>query len=102
MVDSAEPMDIDQAEIECNQPDIQPSGSTTSAKTFTDSKVQCSLLKPRSRGKLNRQIKTLKQKIKRRDLKISNMKDIIRELKNSGNTNESLDTVLSNYFEGNE
>lgn len=63
-------MDIDQAEIECSQPEIQPSTSTTSAKTFADRKVQCSLLKPRSRVKLRRQIKTLKQKIKRNEASV--------------------------------
>lgn len=50
---------------------------------------------------LRRKVKSLKQKIHRRDVKISTMKDVIREIKNSGHSNDSLNTVLQNYFEGN-
>lgn len=49
---------------------------------------------------LRRKIKTLKQKVNRRDLKISNMKQLIMEIKESGHSNESLNTVLQKYFEG--
>lgn len=91
-------MDIDSNDIQ-TKPN-QPSTSTILPKTFVDRKIQCSLVKLKTQGKLRRQVKTLKQKVKRRDLKVTNMKDIIRELKSSGNTNESLDCVLRNYFEG--
>lgn len=49
---------------------------------------------------MRRQIKTLKQKVRRKNLKISTMKDVIREISSSGYNNENLNTVLKNYFEG--
>lgn len=45
-------------------------------------------------------MKSLREKVKRRDIKISNMKDVINELSRSGCSNENLDNVLKNYFEG--
>lgn len=49
---------------------------------------------------LRRKIKTLKQKVKRKNVKIENMTQLIKEIKNSGQSNEPLLTVLENYFEG--
>lgn len=49
---------------------------------------------------LRRKVKTLKQKVKRRDVKISNMKDVIRSISKSGHSNENLDEVLKKHFEG--
>lgn len=50
---------------------------------------------------LRRKVKTLKQKVSRRDIKISNMKGVISEIKKSGHSTENLDIVLNKYFEGN-
>lgn len=49
---------------------------------------------------LQKKVKSLREKVKRRDIKISNMKDVISELSRSGCSNENLDNVLKNYFEG--
>lgn len=76
--------------------------TSTNLKSFVNCETQCTILKPKNSryNSLRRQVKTLRQKVKRRDLKISNMKDIIKEIKNSGFNNENLNTVLKNYFEG--
>ncbi|CAH1106676.1 unnamed protein product [Psylliodes chrysocephalus] len=42
---------------------------------------------------LQRKVKTLKQKVKRRDVKITNMKDVINEISKSGHSNENLDEL---------
>lgn len=78
------------------------SSSKSVSKTSIDCASQCTLLKPKEVKyiKMKRQVKTLKQKIKRKDLKISNMKEIITELKQKGYSNNNLEMVLRNYFEG--
>lgn len=50
---------------------------------------------------MKKRVKTLKQKIKRRDRKILNMKDLIEKISSSGYSNENLNVILKNYFEGN-
>lgn len=76
-----------------------PSTSATAMKTFVDKEAQ-TVGNYATVTSLKRTVKTLKQKIKRRDIKISNMKDVIREISNSGYSNAKLDEVLKNYFEG--
>lgn len=49
---------------------------------------------------LRRKVKTLKQKVNRKNLKIRNMKEVISTIKKSGHSNENLDIVLEKYFEG--
>ncbi|KAG5892120.1 hypothetical protein JTB14_032343 [Gonioctena quinquepunctata] len=49
---------------------------------------------------LQRKVKTLKQKVKRRDVKISNMKEVIHSISKSGHSNEKLDEILKKHFEG--
>ena len=91
-------MDLNQEQIELSL----PSTSTALSQTFVDCSTQCSLVRPKNLSciKLRRQVKTLKQKVRRRDLKISNMTDVINEIKQNGYSNENLDVVLRNYFEG--
>lgn len=68
-------------------------------KTFTDNATQVELMNPHDRI-LKKKIKTLQQKVRRKNVKISNMKDVIKEIKKCGYSNENLDIVLGNYFEG--
>lgn len=49
---------------------------------------------------MRRKIKTLKQKVRRRDIKIRNMKELIQQISQNGHTTEDMDSVLKNYFEG--
>lgn len=49
---------------------------------------------------LQRKVKTLKQKVRRRDLKIFSMKEVIEKISKSGFSNENLHAVLKHYFEG--
>lgn len=47
-----------------------------------------------------RKIKALKGKVKRRDVKIKEMKDLISEFSKRGYNTENLNVVLKNHFEG--
>lgn len=47
-----------------------------------------------------RTIKTLKQKIKRQNIKIESLAMLIEELKKKSCTTDNLTSVLSSYFEG--
>jgi DNA transposase THAP9 len=49
---------------------------------------------------LRRKIKTLNQKIRRRNVKISSMAELIKRMKESGHNNENLNSVMENYFTG--
>lgn len=49
---------------------------------------------------LRKKIKSLQQKVRRKNSKIENMRDLIIELRKNSCSNESLDDVLKNYFEG--
>lgn len=50
--------------------------------------------------KLKRKVKTLQQKLRRRDEKISTMKDLIKQLKKRGHITDEVKDILGNYFEG--
>lgn len=75
-----------------------PSTSTTLDKKLLDKETQT--LPDNTVTKLRRKVKTLKQKVIRKNIKISNMKEVIIAIKNSGHSNGNLDTVLNKYFEG--
>lgn len=82
--------------------DIIDIPSTSAGPTrFLDKEVQT---KPDNNKRkitlLRQKVKNLKQKVKRRDQKIATMKQLISEIKNSGHSNDSLNTVLEKYFEG--
>ncbi|KAB0795517.1 hypothetical protein PPYR_12356, partial [Photinus pyralis] len=77
--------------------DCPPSTSTAYVATSKDCGTQT--LASSSVTALRRQIKTLKQKVRRRDLKLSSMKEVINEISKSGHSNTNLDAVLKNYFE---
>lgn len=49
---------------------------------------------------LRRKVRSLSQKVRRRNIKISSMKNIIDEITNRGYGNEKLDCILKNYFGG--
>ncbi|CAG9764501.1 unnamed protein product [Ceutorhynchus assimilis] len=100
-LDSCDPIDIDLIQTPLEScPSASTTPLTTPQRTFTDCGIQCSIIEPRSadREKFSKEIKTLKQKVRRKDIKIKNMKEIIRELKKTGNSSEGLDTVLRKYF----
>ena len=73
-------------------------GPSTSTQQFIDAETQTPT--DNKQYILRRKLKTLKQKVRRRDLKISNMKEVITAISKSGFSNENLDAVLKNYFEG--
>lgn len=63
---------------------------TQTTETTLDNRIQL----------LERKVKSLRQKLRRKDVKISTMEVAINRIKKSGPTNESLDTVLKRYFKG--
>ncbi|KAG5877774.1 hypothetical protein JTB14_007210 [Gonioctena quinquepunctata] len=75
-----------------------PSTSTSSqVQTLIDCETQTV---PYKDILLQRKVKTLKQKVKRRDVNISNMKEVIHSISKSGRSNEKLDEILKKHFEG--
>lgn len=95
----AETMDVDMS-IDTSYDDAGPSSSGVSAQSrmFVDKATQTT--EKNTILKLRKKIRTLKQKVRRRNLKISTMKDVIKEISKRGYNTENLDTVLKNYFEG--
>lgn len=93
--------------MDIDLPDDLPSTSaSTSCSTLTehvkyvDHETQTIRDESKTLTKLRRKIRTLKQTVKRQNVKISNMKDVINEISKRGHSNESLDAILKNYFEG--
>lgn len=91
-------------DVDINYESSAPATSTslvTNSKVFVHQSTQTSTTtKEETIRKLRRQVKSLKQKVQRRDIKISSMKDVIKQISQSGFSNENLDGVLKNYFEG--
>ncbi|KAJ8967707.1 hypothetical protein NQ314_002653, partial [Rhamnusium bicolor] len=84
-----EAMQVDTAESELNLPSASASlQKDQESQTPVDNKLFM----------LKRTIKTLRQKVRRKDLRISTMKDVIKEISKSGHSTENLDAVLENYF----
>lgn len=74
------------------------STSTAGVKMYLDSGTQTA---PDKRvDLLQKKVKNLKQKVKRRDVKISSMKDIFKKISKRDLSNDNLDTVLKKHFEG--
>lgn len=91
-------------DVDIDHESSAPATSTlvTNSKVFVHQSTQTSTTttKEETIRKLRRQVKSLKQKVQRRDIKISSMKDVIKQISQSGFSNENLDGVLKNYFEG--
>ncbi|XP_044761640.1 THAP domain-containing protein 1-like [Coccinella septempunctata] len=79
---------------------INSPSTSTKQKVFVDHASQTAE-NYQTASNLKRKLKTLQQKIKRRDIQISHMQMVLNEIKKSGYSNAILDAVLKNYFEGN-
>ncbi|KAI4455481.1 thap domain-containing [Holotrichia oblita] len=80
---------------------VQPSTSTSiQQKVMVDVGVQTHTTYNSQLHKQQLKIKSLKQQLKRKCVKLSSMSDIIKEFSKRGFTNENFDSVLRNYFEG--
>lgn len=84
--------------------DIELPSTSSSSSQEVPKLIDCGSQTYSSKAKtlhnLHREVKTLKQKVRRRNLKIANMKELLQSISKSGHSNESLDEVLKKHFEG--